>query len=102
MSRYNIPIEDPGKELIVGWDTPMQCFFLQVYDLTVPDDEEECVTSENVRTLEDLHVRLRELGYSIDESTTHLLAGDKQPDAYAGRRPIDRLDPNWREKIFEK
>ncbi len=32
MSRHEIPAKDPAHKIIVGWDHPLQTFFLQVID----------------------------------------------------------------------
>lgn len=32
MSRHEIPARDPAHKIIVGWDHPLQTFFLQVID----------------------------------------------------------------------
>lgn len=38
MSRHEIPARDPRHKIIVGWDHPMQTFFLQVIDRQLEDD----------------------------------------------------------------
>jgi hypothetical protein len=45
MSRYAIAPHDPRYQVIVGWDSPMQTLFGQVFDLTVEaeDDDTACV-----------------------------------------------------------
>lgn len=42
MSRYEI--ESQKKKYVVGWDHPLQTFFLQVHDLTLPEDEQVVVS----------------------------------------------------------
>ena len=32
MSRHEIPARDPAHRIIVGWDHPLQTFFMQVID----------------------------------------------------------------------
>lgn len=32
MSRHEIPARDPAHKIIVGWDHPLQTFFMQVID----------------------------------------------------------------------
>lgn len=32
MSRHDIPARDPAHKIIVGWDHPLQTFFMQVID----------------------------------------------------------------------
>jgi hypothetical protein len=45
MSRYTIPLHAaPHLALVVGWDAPLQTYFAQVFDSTVPSDAEtDCV-----------------------------------------------------------
>ena len=44
MSRYTIPAFDPAHRLIVGWDAPLQTYFVQVFVPTQNnDDGEECI-----------------------------------------------------------
>lgn len=40
MSRYRIPHPNPAYEVIVGWDNPLQTFFCQVIDESVPMHED--------------------------------------------------------------
>jgi hypothetical protein len=37
MSRHEIPGFSPGHKIIVGWDPPLQTFFLQVIDREAED-----------------------------------------------------------------
>lgn len=39
MSRYTIDSTNPGIEIVVGWDPPLQSLFAQVSDCTITDDE---------------------------------------------------------------
>lgn len=32
MSRHEIPARDPAHKIIVGWDHPLQTYFMQVID----------------------------------------------------------------------
>lgn len=49
MSRYAIPVQPavlatrPHLQAAVGWDNPMQTFFGQVLDPSLPDDQQEAV-----------------------------------------------------------
>ena len=45
MSRYHVDAKDAEHfTVIVGWDNPMQTFFVQVWDLAKEeDDDEACV-----------------------------------------------------------
>lgn len=37
MSRHEIPARDPAHKIIVGWDHPLQTFFMQVIDRELED-----------------------------------------------------------------
>lgn len=39
MSRYDIPTRDPGLTAAVGWDNPLQTYFLQVSRPAPSDDD---------------------------------------------------------------
>ncbi len=43
MSRYVIAPHDAHSQVIVGWDTPMQTLFGQVFATTVEEDDAACV-----------------------------------------------------------
>ena len=40
MSRHQLPTSNPRFEVFVGWDPPLQTYFLQVYDIEgTPDTQ---------------------------------------------------------------
>jgi hypothetical protein len=39
MSRYNLVAKEPTHIITVGWDNPLQTYFLQVEDRTKEEDE---------------------------------------------------------------
>jgi len=39
MSRYKLPAD--GLDIVVGWDPPLSTFFVQVWDLHKPEDDNE-------------------------------------------------------------
>jgi hypothetical protein len=43
MSRYNVPAQQPGLTVIVGWDNPLTTFFAQVFDPSIEEDVEACL-----------------------------------------------------------
>jgi hypothetical protein len=43
MSRHQIPARDPNHEVIVGWDRPLQTFFVQVYDKRKKGTDDELI-----------------------------------------------------------
>src|SRR5262245_35564236 len=43
MSRYNVPAQQPGLTVIVGWDNPLTTFFAQVFDPSLEEDVEACL-----------------------------------------------------------
>jgi hypothetical protein len=43
MSRYKIPADDPRYDVIVGFDDPLDTFFGQIFDTTVPEEDDNCV-----------------------------------------------------------
>lgn len=43
MSRYEIHGIDPHHQVALGWDPPLQTYFLQVFDDRVENEDEQCV-----------------------------------------------------------
>jgi hypothetical protein len=41
MSRYIIPASTTQYHVVVGWDPPLATFFGEVWDPTVPDEDDE-------------------------------------------------------------
>ena len=41
MSRHEISARDPNHKIVVGWDHPLQTFFVQVIDRRLEEDDEE-------------------------------------------------------------
>jgi hypothetical protein len=41
MSRYIIPASATRYHVVVGWDAPLATFFGEVWDPTVPDEDDE-------------------------------------------------------------
>ena len=46
MSRYTIPVLDEKHEVVVGWDAPLNTFFVQVYDHSIENEDEQLVIWE--------------------------------------------------------
>ena len=40
MSQHIVLSENGSRKYVFGWDQPLQSFFLQVHDLTRPEDEQ--------------------------------------------------------------
>ena len=41
MSRYTIPAHEARYHVVVGWDAPLSTFFGEVWDPTVPDEDDD-------------------------------------------------------------
>jgi hypothetical protein len=41
MSRYTIPAHAARYHVVVGWDAPLSTFFGEVWDTTVPDENDD-------------------------------------------------------------
>ena len=41
MSRYIIPAHEARYHVVVGWDAPLATFFGEVWDPTVPDEDDD-------------------------------------------------------------
>jgi hypothetical protein len=41
MSRYTIPAHEARYHVVVGWDAPLATFFGEVWDPTVPDEDDD-------------------------------------------------------------
>lgn len=41
MSRHVVVQEEKNRKFVYGWDQHLMSFFLQVRDLTIPEDDEE-------------------------------------------------------------
>ena len=46
MSRYSVPAHEARYTIHVGWDGPLETFFVQVFDTTTADDDAACVLWE--------------------------------------------------------
>lgn len=83
MSRHEIPARDPAHKIIVGWDHPMQTFFMQVIDRKKEDAGEDekfaawhgCSLRE-IYEVDDLRRALRRYG-DLSASMGATLYGDK-------------------------
>lgn len=76
MSRHLIYEDgDEGVEVFVGWDPPLQRFFLQEL-VTLEDGEEYERTSTMPVSIEGLVVDALKAGYPIDPKTFHGLLDD--------------------------
>jgi hypothetical protein len=65
MSRHEIPARDPDKhQVTVGWDHPLQTYFVQVYLVTEPDDDKKLFhwRGTNLRELYEIDDLRRALG----------------------------------------
>ena len=68
-------IMEENKKFVFGWDQPLMSFFLQVHNLTLDEDDEECIlfvagTPPNVvYDVEDLVNRARRYGCHIPYQT---------------------------------
>jgi len=48
MSRHVVR-EDEAFQVVIGWDPPLQTFFVQVHDQTEPDEEKRTIVFEGTR-----------------------------------------------------
>ena len=48
MSRYRIPAHAARYDIHVGWDPPLETFFVHVFDTAADDDDAACVLWEGV------------------------------------------------------
>jgi hypothetical protein len=52
MSRHEIAAKDPNHQVFVGWDHPMQTFFVQVYDRSKAGTDAELINWRGTRLRE--------------------------------------------------
>ncbi len=48
MSRHSIPSKDPNHTVVIGWDPPLQTFFLQVDREVQADDDDDDTDPESI------------------------------------------------------
>jgi hypothetical protein len=83
MSRHEIPARDPRHKIIIGWDHPLQTFFMQVIDRALEDaDEDEKFVSwlgcspREIYEIDDLRRRLSRFA-ELSPDMGAILYGDK-------------------------
>ena len=82
MSRYILPTEHTTLEVVLGWDPGLDTYFSQVFDLTAPDDADNCLwwvgtTPHAICTVHDLQERLSTyVGVTIPEALRTQLRED--------------------------
>jgi hypothetical protein len=83
MSRYRIPAHDPRYEVVVGWDSPLETFFCQIFDTTVDEDDEtycvlwEGMTFQSISTLDMLQTHVSQFA-TIPEAICIQLRSDQE------------------------
>lgn len=82
MSRHVIVNKRNTKKWVFGWDHPLQSFYLQVHDLTIPE-EDRIITwfgadsKTEMYEVEDLHRVAMENGLGLDHSYQVMLHQEK-------------------------
>jgi hypothetical protein len=46
MSRYRIPAHEEHYDIHVGWDDPLETYFVQIFTTTTDDDDAGCILWE--------------------------------------------------------
>ena len=54
MSRYRLLSVHPDHETIVGWDNPLQTFFVYVRDTTTPEEEDDRFVFEKGERIQEI------------------------------------------------
>ena len=86
MSRHQIPGFSPANKIIVGWDPPLQTFFVQVIDrkaeLAGKDDKFVLWLGCSLREIVEVErlVRLVSLFAEVTPALRATLRGDKDED----------------------
>ncbi len=84
MSKYAVAQGD--KKFVFGWDQPLMSFYLQVHDMTRPEDDEDnpriifwagATVDTSMYEVEDLVRVARRQGFIIDHTMQVGLYGDK-------------------------
>lgn len=84
MSQHIVEVED--KKFVFGWDQPLQSFYLQVHDLTRPEDDEEnpriiawygATKDTTMYEIDDLADKARRHGLIISHGMRVKLYGEK-------------------------
>lgn len=83
MSRITVEKEniyEPHYDVCVGWDNPLQTFFLQVYDMTQLDEDLQLIDWQGLQfaeipTVADLEERIAKYG-KLSEETKDQLTSD--------------------------
>jgi hypothetical protein len=71
-----------GKKFVYGWDQPLQSFFFQVHDLSLPEDEQiifwdGATPDTQMYEVEELYMAAQENGLEIDSEMRVRLYGEK-------------------------
>lgn len=75
-------VEQEKTKFMFGWDQPLLSFYLQVHDLTQPEDDQLIIMmgadrETRMYEVEDLVVQSRKVGLTIDYPTQVKLYGEK-------------------------
>ena len=46
MSRYHVPAHEARYDIHVGWDDPLETYFVQIFNTTTADDAAACMLWE--------------------------------------------------------
>jgi hypothetical protein len=104
MSRYQITSKNPKLKAVVGWDGPMQTFYGQVFDPSIPEEQSDCIFwvgshMGGVKTVEQLEKLMHEYAEFSAQERAQL-----QEDYEARTTPtgLQRLMLNLLENIEAK
>lgn len=81
MSRYVVRNDDDFR-VVIGWDPPLQTFFIHVHNLTEKDEEKQIILWEGIRPGEiwnvfEISERITEWKVKIDDKTLMSLRQDQ-------------------------
>jgi hypothetical protein len=85
----------PDKEILVGWDRPLQHYFLTVFKKDAADDEEDVIWS----SLDDPHAtRGGGLPWPAILDRFHRFAGQPMPEPVRALLRMDRIEATTSER----
>ncbi len=92
MSRHFVTPRNPRHEVIVGWDAPLDTYFVQVFDTAIDDTAIEAPVAMVGQTLGEVHcvdriLQVVALHATVPEGLRETLIADRRNELHSPNRP---------------